>query len=104
MENVLASLLGRESVIIHIVAKAMDFKYSSANMESEVEIDRRGSAGVIGIKPYFSWVKVKITLQTNESANRVEQLKKNVLLRCPAMNLLKDANIKIEDEWIIVPE
>ena len=82
----------------------MDFKYSSANMESEGEIDHRGSAGVISIKPYFSWVKVKITLQTNESANRVEQLKKNVLLRCPAMNLLTDANIKIEDEWIIVPE
>jgi len=104
MENVLASLLGCESVIIHLVAKAMDFKYSGADMESEGEIDRRGSAGVIGIKPYFSWVKVKITLKTNESAKRVEQLKKNVHLRCPAMNLLKDANVKVEDEWIVVPE
>ena len=104
MENVLASLLGCGSVIIHIVAKAMDFKYSSENMESEGEIDRWGSTGVIGIKPYFSWVKVKITLQTSGSAKWVEQLKENVLLRCPVMNLLKDANVKIEDEWIFVPE
>ena len=104
MENVLASLLGCDSVIINMVAKTMDFKYSGVDMEADGEVDRRGSRGVVGIRPHFNWVKLKITLKTNESAARIEKLKKNVKLRCPVMNLLKDANVKVDDEGVIVPE
>ena len=45
----------------------MKFKYSAADLECEGEVDQRGSRGV---RPYFNWVRLKITVHSRESAER----------------------------------
>ena len=104
LENVLASLTGCEGVIINRVAEAMRFKYSAVDMECEGEVDQRGSRGVQGVRPYFNWVKLKVTVHSNENQQKFERLKKNVEYRCPVMNLLRGAQVEVITDWTIVPE
>ena len=56
-------------------------------IEAEGEVDRRGSRGVPGVRPYFNWVRLEIRVRSNESPERFAKLIKNVEYRCPVMNL-----------------
>ena len=60
LETALAALMGCEGVIINRCAEAMGFAYSAVEIEGEGEVDRRGSRGVPGVRPYFNWVKLEI--------------------------------------------
>ncbi|MEE9143348.1 MAG: OsmC family protein, partial [Candidatus Binatia bacterium] len=104
LENVLASLTGCEGVIINRVAEAMRFQYNAVEMECEGEVDQRGSRGVRGVRPYFNWVKLKVTVHSNESPERFARLKKNVEHRCPVMNLLRGADVEVMTDWTLAPE
>ncbi len=104
LENVLASLTGCEGVIINRVAEVMRFQYNAVEMECEGEVDQRGSRGVRGVRPYFNWVKLKVTVHSNESPERFARLKKNVEHRCPVMNLLRGADVEVMTDWTLAPE
>lgn len=99
LENTLASLAGCEGVIINRCAKAMGFAYSAVDMEAEGDIDPRGSRGVAGVRPYFLAVRLKITLHSDEPAERLAKLRKNVENRCPVMNLFRDAGVDVTVNW-----
>ena len=99
LETVLAALAGCEGVIINRCAAAMGFDYSAVEMEAEGEVDGRGARGVAGVRPYFLSVRLTITLTTDEPADRVARLKKNVENRCPVMNLMRDAEVAVTAEW-----
>jgi len=58
---------------------------------------------VEGFRPYFEKVTLKKTIQTNEPAERIEKLKKNVEQRCPVSNLIRDAGVDLHIEWVVVP-
>jgi len=103
LETVLVALVGCDGVIIHGVAKAMGFKYSGVDFSCESQIDVRGPKGVPGVRPYFETVKLEIIVFTDETAHRVEQLKKNVEFRCPVMNLLSAANVLLDVQWSVRP-
>ena len=61
------------------------------------------SGWVHGVRPYFNWVKLKITVHSNESPERLERLKKNVEYRCPVINLMRSAQVEVITEWTSVP-
>ncbi len=104
LETVLAALAGCEGVIINRCAAAMGFEYGHVEMEAEGEVDGRGSRGVQGVRPYFLAVRLKIRLATNEPADRVARLKKNVENRCPVMNLMRDADVEVTTDWEAISE
>jgi uncharacterized OsmC-like protein len=99
LETVLVALVGCDGVIIHGVAKAMNFQYAGVDFACESQIDVRGPKGVPGIRPYFESADLEIVLYTDESEKRVEQLKKNVEFRCPVMNLLRAASVELNATW-----
>lgn len=103
LEMQLVSLVGCDGVIIHGVAKAMNFSYSGVDFECSGQVDVRGPKGVPGIRPYFEVVNLKITLHTDERAERVATLQKNVEFRCPVMNLMRAADVQLNVEWTVVP-
>jgi uncharacterized OsmC-like protein len=104
LEMTLSALLGCEGVIINRCAEAMGFAYSAVDLEGEGEVDRRGSRGVVGVRPYFNWVRLKIRVHSSESPDRFEKLKKNVEHRCPVMNLFRAADVEVIAEWQLVAE
>ncbi len=99
LEMTLSSLLGCEGVIINRCAEAMKFSYTAVDMEADGEVDQRGSRGVQGVRPYFNWVKLKISVHTDEPQERFERLTKNVEYRCPVMNLFKSADVDVRILW-----
>lgn len=103
LETVLVALVGCDGVIINGVAKAMGFSYRGVDFVCESQIDVRGPKGVPGIRPYFESAKLDITVYTDESDARFQQLRKNVEFRCPVMNLLNAAQVKMEVRWIARP-
>jgi len=104
LEMTLASLMGCEGVIINRCAEAMGFKYSAVDMEGEGEVDQRGSRGVVGVRPYFNWVKLKIRVTSPETPERLANLAKNVEQRCPVMNLFRAADVAVSVDWRLAPE
>ena len=103
VETVLAGLVGCDAVITRSVAKILKFEYGAIDYTCEAQIDTRGVAGVKGVRPYFEKVSVTKTIQTNESAERIEKLKNNVEQRCPVSNLVRDAGVDLTIEWIVEP-
>jgi len=104
LEMTLASLNGCEGVIINRCAQAMGFKYSGVEIESEGEVDQRGSRGVRGVRPYFNWVKLTIRVKSSETPERFAKLAKNVEFRCPVMNLFRSADVDVTADWQLVDE
>lgn len=103
LESLLGSLAGCESVVLRLVANAIGFKYTGLKVECEGAADLRGARGVKGVRPYFTSVRLILTLATDEPDERVEILKRNVELRCPVMNLFSSANVEMDVIWDIVP-
>jgi uncharacterized OsmC-like protein len=99
LETVLSALVGCEGVIINRCAKAMNFSYSGVDFECDGWVDARGSRGVVGVRPHFERVTLKIIIQTDEPEDRLAKLRKNVEMRCPVMNLLKDADVTMDVTW-----
>ncbi len=99
LETVLAAFLGCEGVIINRCAEVMKFAYSGVDLECAGEVDARGSRGVQGVRPHFQAVRLKVTLYTDEPAERIAKLRKNVEYRCPVMNLLRDAGVALDVTW-----
>jgi putative redox protein len=99
LETVLVALVGCDGVIINGVAKAMGFEYAGVDFRCESQIDVRGPKGVPGVRPYFEAASIDITIYTDESDKRLAQLQKNVEFRCPVMNLLRAADVKLQANW-----
>ncbi len=99
LEMALSSLLGCEGVIINRCAEAMQFSYTAVDMEADGEVDQRGSRGVVGVRPYFNWVKLRIRVHTDETQDRFERLTRNVEYRCPVMNLFRSADVDVSILW-----
>lgn len=103
LESLLGSLVGCETVVLQIVAKAIGFQYASVDITCEGTADMRGARGVKGVRPYFSSVRMDITLATDEPEHRIDLLRRNVELRCPVMNLFAAADVELDITWAIVP-
>lgn len=100
MEYVLASFNGCISVVIELVAKEMTFDLSALEFATNGEIDQRGLFGTADVSPHFQSIAATIAFASAEPPERTELLKIQVLRRCPAYNLLKDAGIPITIDWI----
>ena len=103
LETVLVALVGCDGVIINGVANAMGFTYAGVDLACESQIDVRGPKGVPGIRPFLESGKLDITVYSDESEARFQQLCKNVEFRCPVMNLLKAADVEMTVTWVQKP-
>ena len=99
LETVLVALVGCDGVIINGVANAIGFAYSGVDFACESQIDVRGPKGVPGIRPYFESANLEITVYSDETDARFDQLRKNVEFRCPVMNLLNAAEVDMAVTW-----
>ena len=103
LESLLGSLAGCKSVVLRLVANAINFDYSGLKVDCVGTADLRGARGVKGVRPYFTHVKLTLDLTTDEPADRIDLLKRNVELRCPVMNLFDRANVEMDVTWNTIP-
>ncbi|WP_051404802.1 OsmC family protein [Bacillus cihuensis] len=101
LEYVLGSFNGCLLVVIDLVAKELEFQYDNIDITSNALVDRRGLAGTANVSPYYQSVENEIIFYTEETEERLEELKEIVIKRCPLYNLLKNAGVKIHLNWTI---
>lgn len=104
MEYILGSFNGCVLIVIEIIAKEIGFQFDSLKAEAVGTIDRRGMKGIDGVSPHFQEVEHTIWFETDESEERLEELKERVQKRCPAYNLFADAGIPITLNWNIAED
>ncbi|MFS0644354.1 OsmC family protein [Siminovitchia sp. 179-K 8D1 HS] len=100
VELVLGGLSGCTSVMIALIAKEQQFSYEGVEFKNEGVLDLRGLQGVEGISPHFQSVHYKVQIKTDESEEKIGALKKEVEKRCPVLNLLVDAGVNVQGEWV----
>ncbi|MEK4874987.1 OsmC family protein [Bacillus sp. FSL W8-0102] len=99
LEFVAAAMNGCNGVMIPLVAKELDFTFSGIEFETTGIVDIRGLMGEEGVKPHFQKIRFHVNIQTEESEERIEQLKKEAERRCPVYNLFVDAGIEVDTKW-----
>ncbi|MDQ8953739.1 OsmC family protein [Acinetobacter rudis] len=100
MEYLVAALNGCKAVMIPLIAKELNFKFSALRFDSQGTIDLRGLMGVEGVSPHFQQLSFTVYIETEESEQRLIELQQAVATRCPVYNLLKDAGVKLNTQWV----
>ena len=103
LQTVLGALCGCESVTFNRTAAEYGFAYTGIDFEAEYTIDIRGRMGVEEVRPHFQTVRVQATVETNESAERLAEVVEETERRCPVFNLINDAGVNIQVQWVRRP-
>lgn len=101
MEYVMAALDGCTSVMISLIANEMKFDLRGFEISADGRLDLRGLMGTAPVSPHFHEVRQVVRLRTSEPPERVAALREEVLRRCPAYNLIKDARVPLTSDWTV---
>ncbi|MFC0582158.1 OsmC family protein [Micrococcoides hystricis] len=102
MEAVLASVLGCTQVIVSRTAQDLGITVGSQHAYALALQDDRGQRGVTGVQTYFDQVALQIAVSVEAGTYPESALKdfaQEVHRRCPGLNLLADANVKLDVVW-----
>jgi uncharacterized OsmC-like protein len=100
LQAVLGALCGCEAVTFRRTADEMKFAYDSLDFEAAFTIDIRGRQGDRSVRPHFQTVRVRAVVVTEESEERLRGIVEETEARCPVMNLLRDAQVDLQIEWV----
>ena len=100
LQAVLGALCGCEGVTFNRTAADLGFTYDSLDFEASFTIDIRGRLGDRDVRPHFQKVRVRAVVATQESAESMAAVVAETEARCPVMNLLLDANVDLQIQWV----
>ncbi len=100
LQAVLGALCGCEAVTFNRTAADLGFSYDSLDFEAAFTIDIRGRLGDRTVRPHFQTVRVRAVVATEESAEKFAAVVEETEARCPVMNLLVDAKVDLQVEWV----
>ncbi len=103
LQSVLGALCGCESVTFRRTASEFEFDYERIDFEAACTIDIRGRSGDRSVRPHFQTVRLSATVVTHESQESLDRLVEEVEARCPVMNLMKDAGVRLDVRWAVAP-
>lgn len=100
LQAVLGALCGCEAVTFNRTAADLGFDYDSLDFEAAFTIDIRGRLGDRSVRPHFQTVRVRAVVATEESPEAFAAVVEETEARCPVMNLLVDAGVDLQVEWV----
>lgn len=100
LQAVLGALCGCEAVTFNRTAADLGFSYDSLDFEAAFTIDIRGRLGDRTVRPHFQTVRVRAVVSTAESVEAFAAVVEETEARCPVMNLLIDASVDLQVEWV----
>lgn len=103
LQTVLGALCGCEAVTFHRTAAEYGFDYSSLDFEGSYTIDIRGRQGDRAVRPHFRTVRLRVIVATEEPVERLTEVAAETEARCPVFNLVRDADVDVEVEWLHEP-
>jgi uncharacterized OsmC-like protein len=100
LQAVLSALCGCEAVTFRRTATEVGVAYSALDFEAAFTIDIRGRQGDRSVRPHFQTVRVRAVVSTSEPAAKLAAVIEETEARCPVMNLLLDARVDLQVEWL----
>ena len=100
LQAVLGALCGCEAVTFHRAAAELGLRYESVDFEAAFTIDIRGRQGDRSVRPHFQTVRVRAVVSTAEPLEKLAAVIEETEARCPVMNLLLDAKVDLQVEWV----
>ena len=100
LQAVLGALCGCEAVTFNRTAADLGFDYDSLDFEAAFTIDIRGRLGDRKVRPHFQTVRVRAVVATQETPEAFAAVVEETEARCPVMNLIVDAGVDLEVEWV----
>ena len=97
MELILAGLDGCLAVVVETVAAERGLALRALELSSEAVMDQRGFAGVPGVRPYYTTIRTRIGLDAGPGG--ADALRAEVERRCPALGLVRAADVDVELTW-----
>ncbi len=95
-----SGIAARKAVTLGGSARETGFEYEDIEFDAAFTVDIRGRSRMRGVEPYFLTVKVEASLCKQESQAQLTKFVEETEARCLALNLIKDAGIRIETGWI----
>ena len=95
----LAALAGCTSITIRVVANDVGFEYSDLKTAIRSLIDIRGFFFDLHLQPKFEQIQFDITLDTDESDQRIAELADESDRRCPQLGLYRAAKVPMVISW-----
>src|SRR5215207_9248711 len=83
LELLLASLCACTNVTAARMAEKIRFHYAHLEMRAEGELDTRGRKGLADVPVHYRAVRVRVTIETDETDQRIERLARLVARYCP---------------------
>lgn len=102
MELILAGIEGCLTVTAETVAAERGLTLQSIEITSEAVMDIRGFAGVTGVRPYYETIATSIELGIEPEVAFAE-FAKEAERRCPALTMVRAADVAVEIAWVQVP-
>lgn len=99
LEYVTSGLASCQLVTVVKLAEAMDFAFSDLKVEAETDVAFRAAKGDMSPIPRFTAARMVVFLESDEPAERREQLIELVEERCPVSKLFSDAALPVDVEW-----
>lgn len=99
LSTLLTALAGCENVIANLVAKDIDFDLQGIEFDVKGDLDPRGLMGQADIQPYFNQIYVHAKVQTDETDERIQELKEKTDARCPVFTTFQAAGVAIDAKW-----
>jgi uncharacterized OsmC-like protein len=103
LQSVLGALCGCEAVTFRRTATEFEFTYSRIDFAAACTIDIRGRSGDRSVRPHFQTVRLSATVVTDEPQEALDRLVEEVEARCPVLNLMKDAGVRLDIRWTVDP-
>jgi uncharacterized OsmC-like protein len=100
LQAVLGALCGCEAVTFNRTAAELGLIYESLEFEGAFTIDIRGRQGDRSVRPHFQAVRVRAVVATTEPMVTLAAVIEETEARCPVMNLLSDAKVDLQIEWV----
>lgn len=100
LQAVLGALCGCEAVTFNRTATDLGFSYDSLDFEAAFTIDIRGRLGDRTVRPHFQTVRVRAVVATSETPEAFAAVVEETEARCPVMNLIVDAGVDLQVEWV----
>ena len=101
LQSVLGALCGCEAVTFRRTATEFGFEYERIDFEAACTIDIRGRSGDRSVRPHFQTVRLQAIVTTSESQERLDELVEEVEARCPVLNLMRDAGVRLDIRWLV---
>lgn len=99
LELLLASLCACTNVTAGRMAEKLRFDYSGLEMQAEGELDTRGRRGLADVPVHYRAVRLRVTITTDETDQRVARLAGLVARYCPVDTLMRPVVPDFEVTW-----